>query len=137
MSQRRVFVKAALTATAAAGLGRGGGASPTGPLLPSDAAARTLRLSLMSVGETAPVFDGDRPLAVTRVTESMVVAVSRVCTHQGCTVLLPGAAGTTLDCPCHGSRFTTSGGVVNGPATRSLQTYPARIQGDQVVVTLG
>jgi Rieske Fe-S protein len=67
----------------------------------------------------------------------MVAAVSRSCTHQGCTVLVPVPGGTTLDCPCHGSRFTLQGAVVNGPAERPLQDFPARIDGNQVVVTVG
>jgi cytochrome b6-f complex iron-sulfur subunit len=76
------------------------------------------------------------PLAITRVSETSVVAVTRICTHMGCTVGLPSAPGNTLDCPCHGSRFLVTGQVVNGPAARPLASFPTVIDGSQVVVTL-
>jgi Rieske Fe-S protein len=94
----------------------------------------------MAVGETvaasASLVGGlVTPLAVTRVSQTEAVTVSRVCTHESCTVALPGAAGATLDCPCHGSRFRTNGTVVNGPATRALSQFPTRIVGNEVVVS--
>lgn len=135
MPGRRLFVSA--VASALAGLRCGGAAGPTDPLAPPRPAPRTIAVPLMAVGETVAVFDGDLLLAVTRLTAGTVAAVSRVCTHQGCTVLLPAAAAQTLDCPCHGSRFTTAGSVVQGPATRALASYPARIEGGQVLVTVG
>jgi cytochrome b6-f complex iron-sulfur subunit len=76
------------------------------------------------------------PLAVTRLSDTMVVAVTRICTHMGCTVGLPSAPGRTLDCPCHGSRFLVTGQVVNGPAARALASFPTMIEGNQVVITL-
>jgi Rieske Fe-S protein len=95
----------------------------------------------MGVGETvsasASLVPGlDTPLAVTRVSATEAVTVSRVCTHMGCTVALPGAPGGTLDCPCHGSRFQLGGQVVQGPAARNLSSFPTRIVGDEVVITL-
>jgi cytochrome b6-f complex iron-sulfur subunit len=96
----------------------------------------------MGVGETvaasATLVSGlATPIAVTRLSETDVVAVSRICTHMACTVALPARAGGTLDCPCHGSRFLTNGQLVNGPASRPLFQFPARIEAGEVVITPG
>ena len=93
----------------------------------------------MAVGSSVPaavnlVGGLITPLAVTRLSETQVVAVSLICTHEGCTVALPRTSAGTLDCPCHGSRFRTTGQVVQGPATRSLSAFPASIVGNEVVI---
>ena len=48
-----------------------------------------------------------------------VSAVSVTCTHLGCTLAFNDAE-TSWDCPCHGSRFTTDGEIICGPAVRML-----------------
>ncbi|HLA76218.1 MAG TPA: Rieske (2Fe-2S) protein [Vicinamibacteria bacterium] len=145
-TSRRQFVAMATGATVAGGFAACGGStspsSPTPSPTPSPPPALEVRLPLMGVGETVAasvvlVSGLSTPIAVTRISTSEVVAVSRVCTHQGCTVGLPAVAGATLDCPCHGSRFTVSGQVVNGPAARALASFPAAIRGSEVVITIG
>ena len=49
-----------------------------------------------------------------------VTAVSVTCTHLGCTLKFNDAE-TSWDCPCHGSRFTTDGSIICGPAVRTLE----------------
>src|SRR4029079_16719620 len=51
-------------------------------------------------------------------------AVTATCTHESCTIT--GFNGQAFVCPCHGSRFSTSGAVQNGPATPHLRSIPTR-----------
>lgn len=140
---RRTFVVStgATLAGTLSGCG-GGGSSPSAPTAPPTPPPITgeIRIPLMAIGETvtaqANLVGGlQTPLAVTRLSQTQVVAVSRICTHMQCTVALPASSGGTLDCPCHGSRFQTTGQVVNGPAERALFQFPARIAGNEVIIT--
>lgn len=63
------------------------------------------------------------------------VALSSICTHEGCTVDYSSGAGKFV-CPCHGSSFTTSGSVVTGPATSPLASYSAVKSGTTLTITL-
>ena len=61
-------------------------------------------------------------------------ALVKRCTHKGGPVNVDGA---DLKCSWHGSRFSMSGTVVNGPAAAPLKSYPATLEGDVVKVDLG
>jgi nucleotide-binding universal stress UspA family protein/nitrite reductase/ring-hydroxylating ferredoxin subunit len=83
--------------------------------------ARTIAQNLSEIepGEGGIVETGDHKVAVYRDPKGVVITVSARCTHMGCTVRW-NAAEKTWDCPCHGSRFSATGQVVNGPAERPL-----------------
>jgi cytochrome b6-f complex iron-sulfur subunit len=51
--------------------------------------------------------------------DSGFTALSLVCTHLGCTVEVQFDG---FACPCHGSRFNSSGYPVKGPAVAPLKT---------------
>jgi Rieske Fe-S protein len=57
---------------------------------------------------------------VAQVSAGKYIALSAGCTHQCCTVGYDAALGEML-CPCHGSRYSTSGQVLLGPAEQALQ----------------
>lgn len=58
-------------------------------------------------------------------------ALSARCTHLGCTV---HEEGKGFVCPCHGSRFTQDGSVVQGPADRPLPYFAVRLEDDELVI---
>jgi Rieske Fe-S protein len=68
-------------------------------------------------------------LVVTQPTAGEFHCFSSACTHAGCTV----RAGTTLVCPCHGSRFALAdGAVLQGPADAPLPERRITVSGDEI-----
>ncbi len=59
-------------------------------------------------------LEGDK-VAVHRSTAGELSVLSSVCPHLGCEIHWNAADGS-WDCPCHGSRFTVDGAVIEGPA---------------------
>jgi nitrite reductase/ring-hydroxylating ferredoxin subunit len=53
-----------------------------------------------------------------------LLAVSGVCTHQGCLLALDQAA-RRLNCPCHRASFTTTGEVISHELPQPLAPLPA------------
>lgn len=52
--------------------------------------------------------------------DGSLTAVDTTCTHMGCE-LAWNKAEKSWDCPCHGSRFSIEGQVLNGPALKNLK----------------
>jgi len=61
------------------------------------------------------------------------LALSRTCTHLGCTV--PWVEKEMkFACPCHGSAFDITGNVIDAPAPRALNLYPITIENNIIKV---
>ena len=64
------------------------------------------------------------------------MAISRTCTHLGCTV--PWVEEEKrFACPCHASTFDITGDVINSPAPRALDLFPVVIENNVVKVNTG
>ncbi len=61
------------------------------------------------------------------------IAVSQSCTHEGITVTYD-STGDRFYCPAHGSVFSDSGAVVNGPAGSSLREFNTSLTGNSLRV---
>ena len=71
-----------------------------------------------------------------RLEDGGFLALSRKCTHLGCTVPWVVAENRFI-CPCHGSSFDITGNVISPPAPRALDMYPVIIENDIVKVDTG
>ena len=59
-------------------------------------------------------------------------AFTAICTHQGC--IVNAVSGGTINCPCHGSRYSiVNGSVVNGPAPLPLAAVSIIVRGTSIV----
>jgi cytochrome b6-f complex iron-sulfur subunit len=68
-----------------------------------------------------------------RLKDGGFLALSRTCTHLGCTV--PWIEKEMrFACPCHGSAFDITGNVINAPAPRALDIYPITIENQIIKV---
>jgi Rieske Fe-S protein len=67
---------------------------------------------------------------------SEVFVYSNVCTHMGCEVSAFKTTDNAFECPCHGSKFTNTGDLVNGPAKTSLPLFDNKVIGDVIYAKL-
>jgi Rieske Fe-S protein len=83
------------------------------------------------VGE-GKIFDQSQ-VVVTQPVQGTFKAFSTTCTHQGCQVTT--VADGTIDCPCHGSKYSVKdGSVVAGPAPRPLPPKQITVSGDSITL---
>ena len=122
----------------------GSSTSPSSaPALPSVSGTlvnRTLTITvdaaspLAAVGGAATVTASTGTYLVARTAQSAFTTVTAVCTHEGCAVT--GFANSRYVCPCHGSEFSTSGAVVQGPASSSLRQFPTTFANNVVTISV-
>lgn len=70
-------------------------------------------------------------------TDGEYLAFDGICTHAQCSLSGGYLDGYTLTCYCHGAQFDISKGeVLAPPATQSLNTYPVKIEGEDILVEI-
>ena len=111
------------SSTTAAGASGSGAASSAGPA------------ALASTSDV-PVGGGtiltNQKIVITQPQAGTFEAFTAVCTHQGC--IVNSVSGGTINCPCHGSKFSiTNGSVVNGPAPSPLAPVSIKVQGTSIL----
>jgi Rieske Fe-S protein len=130
ISRRRTLTGAAVVGVGAPLLAACGGDDEGSTDTPDVAAGEAL-------GPTAdvPVGGGkiyaDQKVVVTQPTEGDFRGFSATCTHQSC--LVAEIKGGTINCTCHGSKFSIEDGSVStGPATSPLPPVDVTVDGDQI-----
>jgi len=73
---------------------------------------------------------------LSRLKDGGFLAVSRKCTHLGCTVPWSDKEKKFV-CPCHASAFDIRGEVISPPAPRALDVYHVYIENNIVKVDTG
>ena len=70
-------------------------------------------------------------------TATGIFAVDAMCTHAEESLELGKVKGNRIICPLHGAAFDlASGEALSRPARAPLRTYPVRLDGDNILITL-
>jgi Rieske Fe-S protein len=99
----------------------GSSEDPRPEKLDSDAASKKAQGLEVGQGVVVKIKGKKEPRAFYKDGDGKVMSFSAVCTHLGCTVNWNDSE-KSFDCPCHGSRFSYKGRVVNGPANDDLES---------------
>ncbi len=119
------------TSAAAGGTGAAGGGTSAGGGSSSAAASAALATTAEIPVDGGKILT-DKKIVITQPAAGTFKAFTAVCTHQGCTVST--VANGTIDCPCHGSKYSIKdGSVVNGPAPSPLAPIAIKVEGTSIV----
>lgn len=131
------------SSTGAQPAGSGTAAVSNAPPAPGAAASASASASAAAGGGQAlvdaaqvPVGGGvvlkDQKVVVTQPTQGQFKAFGAICTHQNCPV--SEVAGGTINCTCHGSKFSVeTGDVKGGPATNPLPPVPVKAEAGKIL----
>jgi nitrite reductase/ring-hydroxylating ferredoxin subunit len=128
---RRTILLAAGAAALTAGCGGSGDDSDSSLSVATSAGQELAKTSDIPVGG-GKIF-ADEEIVVTQPKKGEFKAFTNICTHQRCPVA--NVSGGTINCSCHGSRFSIAdGSVANPPATRPLPEKKIAVAGDSITL---
>jgi Rieske Fe-S protein len=117
-------------ATSGAAASADGGAAATGGSPATSAAASALAATSQVPDGGGLIIDG-KNIVITQPEAGSFRAFSAICTHQGC--IVNRVSNGTIDCPCHGSKYSIKDGhVVNGPAPAPLPAIAIKVEGTSI-----
>jgi Rieske Fe-S protein len=137
---------ATLATLVAACAGEGSPTSPSGSGSASDLSmlqgrftnarvqVTTAGTPLANVGGTARVESTAGLFLISRTSDTAFTVIDGTCTHEGCTIT--GGTTTQFVCPCHGSRYSLSGQVQQGPARSNLRQYANTFADGVITITV-
>jgi Rieske Fe-S protein len=97
---------------------------------PATAAAGALAATAQVPDGGGKIIDG-KNIVVTQPESGSFRAFSAICTHEGC--IVNNVSNGTINCPCHGSKFSIKdGSVVNGPAPSPLAAIAIKVEGTSI-----
>jgi len=107
-----------------------------GAVTPTPTAGFTVDLSNQSNSalKTVGGFILTQGIYVICTAPSTYVALSSICTHQGCTVNY-SSGSKQFSCPCHGGLFDITGKVLGGPPPSPLTQYKVAVTGTTLTIS--
>jgi 3-phenylpropionate/trans-cinnamate dioxygenase ferredoxin component len=99
--------------------------------------SKAIKKSELASGEKKSILVSGKRLMIANVGGEFF-AIDDACTHVGCSLGTQGKlAGSVVTCGCHGGQFNvTTGKVLAAPPTKDETSYPVKIEGDDVLVSV-
>jgi 3-phenylpropionate/trans-cinnamate dioxygenase ferredoxin subunit len=95
---------------------------------------KAAKVSDVPVGRAITVEVNEEDIALCNVGGELY-AVANVCTHDGGPLGEGHLYGDLIECPRHGARFDVKSGAVKSlPAIMPIDTYPIKVEGDEILV---
>jgi nitrite reductase/ring-hydroxylating ferredoxin subunit len=138
LASRRVVLAGAAGVCAAAALAACGSSSDSGSSTPTGGHVMAKKSDIPEGG--GKIFEKEQ-VVITQPTAGTFKAFTALCTHQACTVT--SVSGGTINCPCHGSKYSVTDGSVkeaangdknNSSGQKGLAEKTLQVDGDNLSV---
>jgi len=97
---------------------------------------KVAELDDLEEGDLYPIEVDGEPICLARL-QGTIYAFNDNCTHISGALNEGELEGMMITCPWHGARFDIpTGKVLRGPARQDLMTYPVKIEGSSILISL-